>query len=127
MLIPIVYNKGLPKEVLHNIELRNYSEDELFEIHQQIKESYTNKKNGFSLAAVLVIACAFFVILLGIMGSEQGSLTVIAPFGGVVFAVIVAITFLRKNIVNKSKNQFIRTVEKSYPELAGKFDKNSFK
>lgn len=127
MLIPIIYNKGLPKEVIHNIENKNYSTDELLEIHQRIKKSYTNKTNGFSMAIVAVIICAVFVIVLGMMNLEKGTSTFFVPFVGIILCVTIAVVFVRKNIVDKSKNQFIKAVAKGYPEMAGKFGKNSFK
>lgn len=111
-----VHNKGLSKELIHHIEERMYSTEEIIALSIDIKEEYTKKKRGLFSAMIMLFICFAFVMILQISSSTS----VLAMFGLMVVMIAIltiAMIYVKKNVVDKEKQQFEKAVKKGYPEL----------
>lgn len=127
MYIGMPYNKGLPQEILKAIEGKQYSVEELIVLHGKIKQDYANKAKGYARALVAMLLCAGLVLFLGLLSPSTNptvSWILALAFAGIL---LVVATFLKRNWRDKCKRQFVRAVQKGYPELAGDFDDPSFR
>ena len=126
-MITFIYNKGLSKELLTGIENRSYSPEELISIHTQLKNRYANKKTGMTRALAMVAVCAVVVMAMGLMGSSADPTSSIVMIIVLIALIAAAMFFVKKNFVDKAKNQFIKAVKKGYPDMAERLGESSFR
>ena len=114
----LIYNKGLSKELLNNIENGKFSTEEIFKFYHEILKQNAQKKKGFNLAAMMFGICAIFVIFIGMSASSGGSIFI--GFIAIIIVGAIALGYIKVNFVEKAKKQFVNAVHKGYPELVEK-------
>lgn len=118
-MIPIIYNRGLTKEVKMNIENRKYTVEEVSSIYKEISISSSNRNTGFKRVIAILIVLSIFFILVPMLSSPSNATIFILMI--CIVLIVFAMLYVQLNIVNKTKKQFIKAVEKGYPELLDQF------
>lgn len=116
----LIYNKGLNKDILNAIKNREYSHAQLISIYQEIYHSKSNKNKGMRNAMVAFAICVVFILCASMMKNSSSKM----PFLMLITFVIVffiVFAYIKINLVNKSKRQFMNALQKGYPELIDEF------
>ncbi|MEG0155929.1 MAG: hypothetical protein RR678_11225 [Lachnospiraceae bacterium] len=116
-----VYNKGLDKGVLNSIRNREYSQKQLVAMFQELNNKKNKRNKGVMVAMVAFALCATFVLMTSMM-NPANTAGIIPTVIAILVVFVIAFCFIKVNMVNKAKNQFMNALKKGYPELVGQFE-----
>lgn len=125
----IYINRGLRKDIRKGIEQRLYKQEEIQHLHEVLLKEYRNRKVGLK-RAVIIIGSIFLIMFLltAFTGPKNGMdlTTLFITFGVLAVMLVIIFFFLRHNMVELNKKQFLRSLEIGYPELLNRFGRESF-
>lgn len=107
-----LWNSGLPKKEIHNIENGLYSDEQIRFLCETIMNSYRIRKKNFILVAVLVFVIVIILTLTTLFMIEDKTAGIFA------FLVTIGLCsglllFVYENHIEKDRRQFIVALSKS--------------
>ena len=115
MRFKYLWNPGLPKNEIHNIENGLYSDEQILFLCETIMNSYRIRKKKFIPVAILVFVIVIILTLTTLFMTEDKTAGIFA------FLVTVGLCsglllFVYENHIEKDRRQFIVALSKKYPE-----------
>jgi predicted RND superfamily exporter protein len=117
----MVYYKTLKPEIKKGILNRQYSKEQLQQIHDALERDYRKSRKSTLIAAAVTIG--FIVLCMVNTNSSEEFLITLA--GALVVAGVFA--FLIFVVLAMPKTQYVRCIKKAYPEYEESLGRNTFK
>lgn len=115
MRFKYLWNPGLPKNKIHNIENGLYSDEQILFLCETIMNSYRIRKKKFIPVAILVFVIVIILTLTTLFMIEDKTAGIFAFLVTVVLCSGLLL-FVYENHIEKDRRQFIVALSKKYPE-----------
>lgn len=113
MLIPVLVQKKLSKDIKEDIKSRRYSENELKDIYNNIVLNQKNAKSDFITNAIIFLL-VFGFIAYQIIKIDKTYITFGVAFGLVCYLTVIGIFYLN---ITSAKRHFSKLVKYYYSDI----------
>jgi Flp pilus assembly protein TadB len=117
----MVYYRTLKPEIKKAILNRQYSKEQLQQIHDSLERSYRKSRKSVLIAAAVVLA----ILVLCMVTADSPEVFPSILLGAVLLAAVFA--FLIFVVLAMPKMQYVRCIKKAYPEYEESLGRNTFK
>lgn len=115
-MLVIVKPGGLKRSVRKALQEGAYSEEEVYLIYHELFDSYRGQRKGFRLACLVVLGVFLLLVALSLQKLMEERL-LLGIFAGMILVVFLLLAFVKWLYIDRSKRQFLKAVQKGYPQL----------